>query len=80
MLNGVLNCWDSSGNTLSICDLLIRVKGDVEIDLLRSKYSSVLFLRPLTNIGVAHSDQDPLALKVNIGNGELVGKRHSGNW
>jgi hypothetical protein len=33
MVNGVLNCWDSSGNTLGIGNFLIRIERDVKIDL-----------------------------------------------
>jgi len=33
MINGILNCWDSSGNTLGIRDLLICVERDIEINL-----------------------------------------------
>jgi hypothetical protein len=33
MFNRIFDCWDGSGDTLRIRDLLIRVERDVEIDL-----------------------------------------------
>jgi hypothetical protein len=36
MINGIFDCWDSSGNALSVCNLLIGIEGDVEIDLSHS--------------------------------------------
>lgn len=33
ILNGVLDCWESANNTLIVCDLLVGVEGDVEVNL-----------------------------------------------
>ena len=33
VLNGIFDCWDSSGDTLRVRNFLIRVEGDVEVDL-----------------------------------------------
>jgi hypothetical protein len=36
MVNGVFDCWDSSGDTLGIRDLLVCIERDIEVDLVRS--------------------------------------------
>jgi hypothetical protein len=33
MVNSILDCWDGSGNTLGVGNLLIGIERDVEIDL-----------------------------------------------
>ena len=33
VVNGIFDCWDSSGDTLCVCDILIRIERNVEIDL-----------------------------------------------
>jgi hypothetical protein len=33
VVNGIFYCWDGAGDTLSIRDFLVRIEGDVEIDL-----------------------------------------------
>ena len=33
MVNGIFNCWDSTDDTLVVCDFLIGIEGYVEIDL-----------------------------------------------
>jgi hypothetical protein len=33
MVNGVFDCWDSSGDPLGIGDLLICIERDIEVDL-----------------------------------------------
>jgi hypothetical protein len=33
VVNGIFDSWQSSGDTLVVCDFLVRVEGDVEVDL-----------------------------------------------
>jgi len=49
MINGIFDGWDSSGNTLSVGDLLIGVEGNVEVDL--ASNSSVCFFGITIGIG-----------------------------
>ncbi|POR33511.1 Uncharacterized protein TPAR_06301 [Tolypocladium paradoxum] len=59
VVEGVLDGGDGADDALVVCDLLVFVEGDVEVDL----------------------NQDPLALEVDIGDGELASQRHlDGRW
>jgi hypothetical protein len=33
MVDCIFDCWDGTGDTLVIGDLLVRIKGDIEINL-----------------------------------------------
>lgn len=33
IVDGILDCWNGTGDTLVVGDVLIRVEGDVEINL-----------------------------------------------
>ncbi len=58
MVNGIFNRWDSSGDSLRICDLLIRIEWNIEIDLEVSINASVFLLSIASDMlnGRAHSD------------------------
>lgn len=40
VVNGIFDCWDGSGDALVVGDLLIRIEGDVEVDLFVGAYVS----------------------------------------
>jgi hypothetical protein len=44
MVNGIFDCWDGSSDTLVVCNFLIAIERDVEVDLYIAKVSSVLIL------------------------------------
>lgn len=77
ILTSVLDGRKSTNNALVVGDVLVGVKWDVEVDL--SIYiSSCCFegKRPLRAKRCAYTDEDALALEVDVSDGELVGERH----
>jgi hypothetical protein len=73
VVDGIFDCWDCACDSLRVGDFLVAVEWDVEIDL------ECVSTRILAANGMLHSfpcctysNEDPLALQVNILDGELV--------
>lgn len=75
MLGCVLDGGQSADDALVVGDVLVAVQRDVEVNLIINNVS--LVAREHTEEDkAAYTDQDALALEVNIGDCELVGERH----
>lgn len=70
----VLDCREGANDALVVGDSLVRVEGDVEVDL---RAVRKMTLKELA-IGSTYTNEDALALEINIRNGQLVGERHGG--
>jgi hypothetical protein len=94
IVDGVLDGGDGTDNTLGVGDVLVGVKRDVEVDLesraglagrgthivysTRRRDKNLLLRRLGLGTGT-YTDEDTLALQVDVGDGELVGERHGGD-
>jgi hypothetical protein len=76
VLGRILDCGESTGNALVVCDVLVGVEGHVEVDL----GARQLGLASMCSWSVVktYTDQDTLALEVDVADGKLVGERHGG--
>jgi hypothetical protein len=59
-------------NSLGIGDLLLRVQGDIEVDLGRPLLEKACG----RSCPDAYSNQDSLVLEVDVSDGELIGEGH----
>jgi hypothetical protein len=70
----MLDCGKSTDNALGVGDILVCIERDVEVDLSSSSSVNDSILQASANS--TYTDQDALALEVDVGDGELVGERH----
>jgi hypothetical protein len=68
---GIFDGGESADDALVVRDLLVGVEGDVEVDL--DIVVSMRSRRTLYIVCATYSDEDTLALEIDISNGELVG-------
>lgn len=61
MVDGILNGWESTVNSLRVRYILVRVKRHIEVDLsLVLEYSTSM-------VRNSYSDEDSLVLEVDVG-------------
>jgi hypothetical protein len=67
MVDSIFDGREGSGYSLVVCDILVRVKWNVEVDLEHGQ----LRTEGVSKQGT-YSDQDSLVLEIAVGDGELV--------
>jgi hypothetical protein len=65
VINRILDSRESSSDTLIVCDLLVAIKRNVEINLWEGALVTVLPVK----IYQTYTDQDSFSLEVNIRDG-----------
>ena len=80
VVDGILDGGEGTDNTLVVGDVLVLVKRDVEVNLYARCISSLSKQvgHRLKSFSGTYANQDTLVLQVNVGDGELVRKRHDG--
>lgn len=74
MVNGILDCWDSTSNTLVVGDFLIGIEGNIEIYLFNWEHHQLFRYMFEWNVEVADPDQNTLVLEVHVSDGKLIGE------
>jgi len=73
MVDGIFDGGNSTCYSLSVCDFLVAIERDVEIDL-RKKLAGRQ--EDGSRRMCSYSDEDTLVFEINVGDGEFVGERH----
>jgi hypothetical protein len=75
VVDGILDSGQGTDNALVVGDVLVRIEGDVEVNLSRGNDEPLRFMVKKSDLST-YPNQDTLVLEVDIGDVELVGERH----